>query len=303
MTKLTDRKIRFICRHIVDNKDWTSKKISKLYNISQRRIQQLVKFYKETGKFPVLEKNRRPKAKPLTKEEKDIIEEIWEENHFGARLLYRELKLRGYKIPHHKLHNYLTRTGKSIPNPNKQKKRKRCRYERKHSFSLVHGDWHRTTENDPYAIIWLDDASRFILAGCEFSEATAEHSIDTFQDAMNKANEYNSLIHSVNTDRGAQFYSNHPNSKSRFELFLDENKIKYLPSRRNNPQTNGKLERLWLEYNRHRWRFETIQEFIDWYNKRMHGALWMEIGESPKEAVWRKNRPECMLGLFWRGVE
>ena len=303
MTKLTDRKIRFICRHIVDVEDWTIEKISNLYNISVRRVQQLVKFYKETGKFPVLKKNRRPKALPLTKEEKEIIDNLWEKNHFGARMLYRELKLRGYKIPQHKIHNYLTKTDRSIPNPNKQKKRKRCRYERKHSFSLVHGDWHRTTENDPYAIIWLDDASRFILAGGEFSEATAEHSIDTFQVAMTKVNEYNGIIHSVNTDRGTQFYSNHPNSKSRFEMFLGEHLINYIPSRRNNPQTNGKLERLWLEYNRHRWRFSNIQEFIGWYNNRMHGALWMEIGECPKEAVWRKNRPESMLGLFWRGFE
>jgi len=35
----------------------------------------------------------------------------------------------------------------------------RCRYEREHSGSLLHGDWHRTTENHPYAIVWLDDAS------------------------------------------------------------------------------------------------------------------------------------------------
>jgi len=31
---------------------------------------------------------------------------------------------------------------------------------RKGTFgSLLHGDWHRTTENHPYAIVWLDDAS------------------------------------------------------------------------------------------------------------------------------------------------
>ncbi len=34
----------------------------------------------------------------------------------------------------------------------------RCRYEREHSGSLLR-DWHRTTENHPYAIVWLDDAS------------------------------------------------------------------------------------------------------------------------------------------------
>jgi len=43
---------------------------------------------------------------------------------------------------------------------------------------------------------------------------------------------------------------------------LEENGIRYIPSRRNNPQTDGKIERFWLEYDRHRWRFESIEEFI-----------------------------------------
>ena len=34
--------------------------------------------------------------------------------------------------------------------PRKQKKRKRCRYERDHSGSLIQGDFHRTSENHPH---------------------------------------------------------------------------------------------------------------------------------------------------------
>ena len=84
----------------------------------------------------------------------------------------------------------------------------RCRYEREHSGSLLHGDWHRTTENHPYAIVWLDDASRKILSGGEFDKATAEHSIETFREAQSEALEYNVEIREVNTDRGTQFFSN-----------------------------------------------------------------------------------------------
>src|SRR3989344_5988712 len=40
-----------------------------------------------------------------------------------------------------------------------------------------------------------------------------------------------------------------------------------------NPQTNGKLERLWHEYDKHRWRFRSLKEWIDWYNDRLHGAV------------------------------
>ncbi len=42
---------------------------------------------------------------------------------------------------------------------------------------------HRKSIEHPYAIIWLDDASRYILAGGEFREATTEYSILTFKEA------------------------------------------------------------------------------------------------------------------------
>jgi len=151
-------------------------------------------------------------------------------------------------------------TGKSMPNPNKQRKRKRCRYERDHSFSLVHGDFHRRTEDDPYAIVWLDDASRMILSCGEFTEATTDIAISTFREAIDTAAEYCMTISEVNTDRGTQFYASRSQEPSRFEAFLAGNGITYIPSRRNNPQTNGKLERFWLEYDRYRFRLVTIEE-------------------------------------------
>lgn len=300
MTKLNDRKIRFLCRHIVDVKDWTINQIAMQYGITKRRVRQLVREYRETERYPKLNPARRPKGPPLSYEEKIIIDKVWEDCRLGARLLFKDLRKRGYKIPHNKIHKYLRETGRTIPNPRKQKKRKRCRYERTHSFSLVHGDWHRTTINHPYAIVWLDDASRFGLAGAEFSEISIGHSIETIQEAEATAYEYNASIREVNTDRGSEFYSNHPNSLSEFQKYLLKERIVHIPSRRNNPQTNGKIERFWYEYDKHRWRFKKIEEFLNWYNNRLHGALWIDIGENPSEAVIRKLQPECLLGWFAR---
>ena len=298
VTKLTDKKIRFICRHAVDERDWTIGRLARHYGVSIRRIQQLVKEYKQTGKYPHLNPGRRPKGKPLTDTEKEIIDQVWEETRFGARLLFYELKRRGYHIPHHKINKYLLKKKRTIPNPNKQKKRKRCRYERDHSFSLIHGDWHRTSVDHPHAIVWMDDASRYIFYGAEYAEATAEHSIETFLKVIEQSHLFNAFIKDVNTDRGSQFYSNHPNSISKFQGFLEENGINHIPSRRNNPQTNGKVERFWYEYDKHRWRFETIEEFLQWYNHRLHGSLWLEIGEAPCDALLRKMDPSVLLGYF-----
>ena len=215
-----------------------------------------------------------------------------------------------------KIHRYYRETGKTTPNPKKQKKRKRCRYERKHSGSLIHGDWHRTTENHPHAIVWMDDSSRKILSYGEFEHPTAENSIGTIKNAIEHGKLYNIQIRAVNTDRGSQFYSN-KGGKSSFQAFLEENGIRFIPSRKNNPQTNGKVERFWREYDRHRWRFKDIHEFIVWYNNRIHGALWLEMGETPEDAYRcilhrcmsyyavcktmfiRKAPEESLLGLFF----
>ena len=37
-----------------------------------------------------------------------------------------------------------------------------------------------------------------------------------------------------------------------------------------------------------------------WYNNRLHGALWLEIGETPDDALIRKLPPDSLLGLFMR---
>ncbi len=71
----------------------------------------------------------------------------------------------------------------------------------------------------------------------------------------------------------------------------------------NHPQTNGKLERLWYEYDRHRWRFATLEEFIQWYNDQIHESLWVELYETPTEAWQRKMPEEVQLGQFLRRVE
>ncbi len=295
MVKLTDKKIRWIVRHA--DRDISVGGAAKIYGVSERRIQQLVRSYRETGEFPKLKWNRRPKTR-LTEEQKQIIDEAWQEVRLGARLLYHHLKSKGLRIPHNKINAYLKATGRTIPNPNKQKKRKRCRYERDHSGSLLHGDWHRTTINHPYAIAWLDDASRCILSCGEFQSANGEKSIETFKVAQARATEHNILIREVNTDRGSHFYGNKNDGVTEFQRYLESQEIKHIPSRVKNPQTNGKLERFWYEYDRHRWSFNTFPDFASWYNRRIHGALWLEIGETPEQAFQRKMLPESMLGLF-----
>jgi hypothetical protein len=61
-----------------------------MYKISQRRVQQLRKEYKDTGEIPRLISTRRPKTE-LSEKDKEIIRKAWNEERVGARLLYYDL--------------------------------------------------------------------------------------------------------------------------------------------------------------------------------------------------------------------
>jgi len=301
MVKMTNRRIKLGINWVLKNGEGTDS-VAKNFNVSQRRIQQFVKQFKETGEYPVLNPKRRPKTH-LTDDQKKIIKEAYSESFLGAKLLRHHIKRKyNEKISQNKIHEYLLELGLAKPNLKKQKKRTRCRYERKHSLSLLHADW---LENKATHIIaYIDDASRKILSIGEFDNATTDNAIITLKEAEKQVLEFNGSIQAINTDRGSQFYPNKRDKNGRadsvYQNYLRSKGIKHVASKRNNPQTNGKIERWFQEYLKHRDKFETMNEFKDWYNNRIHGALRLDWGETPNEAFIRKLRPESILGLFFK---
>ncbi|KAF5430919.1 Transposase [Candidatus Methanophagaceae archaeon] len=222
MVKLTDKKIKWAVKQVINNGESTGM-VAAIYGVSRRRIQQLVKYYRETGKYPMLDKKRRPKTH-LSDDEKRIIEDAYNESFLGARLLRYHIQ-KHYKrnISHNKVHQHLLEVGLARPNRKKQKKRKRCRYERKQSLSLVHAD---LLDYDGCQVIaYEDDALRKILAIGEFTTATTDNAIGVFKRAEDIARAYRGKITAVNTDRGTQFYASGGEKKkegvSRFKQYLN----------------------------------------------------------------------------------
>jgi hypothetical protein len=78
---------------------------------------------------------------------------------------------------------------------------RRCRYERKHSLSLVHADW--LDYDGTQVIAYEDDASRKILSIGEFTNAITDNAIGVFKRAEDMARAYRGKITAVNTDRGS----------------------------------------------------------------------------------------------------
>ncbi len=299
MTKLNKKKIKWLVDQVAKYQK-KPKEVASIYKVSERRVQQLVNIYGKTKKYPELNPARRPKTN-LSLEQEQAIEKAYLESMLTPRMLYYELKRNGVSAPKNKIYDYMKSKGWVRSEPNKQKKRKRCRYEREHTGSLVHADYHRTTEKDPHCIFWLDDACRRILSGGEFDSPNAENAIATFKIAEQKLVEFDCKIEQVNTDRGSAFVSNKEEGTSKFQQYCERGGIKVIPSRVKNPQTNGKVERRWQEYDKHRKRFATLQKWIDWHNNRLTTALDIEAYETPNTAFIRK-LPN-LLGLFWRRME
>lgn len=309
MTKLTDLQIVYLVRQAQGLREYPKETLGQMagrWGVTPRRLRQLLQHWRTTGSVPRLNPNRRPLGPPLTLEQKAQIEAEWQRAPRGATKIFKALKRQGIKIPKMRVYRFLKMQGKVLSNPRKQRKRSRCRYEREHTGSLVHGDFHRTSLDHPYVIVWEDDASRMVLAGGEFPERSTEHAIETFREAQAKAREWNLEIREANTDRGVEFlYSPKRDGRevgeTAFQTYLKEQGIRHVVSRVNNPQTNGKVERWWYEYDKHRWRYRTLQEFLDWYNDQIHDAL-QEL-ETPREAFQRKLPEEVLLGLHTRLVE
>jgi len=172
MAKLTNEDIRWILKR-ASSRDFSVKNASEIHGLMGPKMQQQTKIYCDTEEVPTLNPNRERK-KHLSDEQKAIIDEFWEETGLGVRLLFYELKRRGYRIPHTKIHQYLRETDRTTHNPGKQKKRKRCRYEREHSGSMVHGD------NEKIVVL-----NRVFFAPHHYETETLHHKLSAFKLCVN----------------------------------------------------------------------------------------------------------------------
>ena len=183
-------------------------------------------------------------------------------------MIYAENKIR---IPHNSIHKVLLEEGLAKKEPNKSKRKKPwIRYERKHSLSAGHLDWHEPT-GGPKVCVVLDDASRKILSEGEFEHASEENSRKLVQEVLDKYG-YIKILKEAITDHGSQFYANKRDKKGYanhgFEQFLKKKGIKHILCRYKHPKTNGKVEKWFDLFRVNRKRFKTLNDFIEWYKNR-----------------------------------
>jgi len=265
------------------NNGATAYQSRKIANISVRRIYQIRQIYEETGEIPEIGKKTGRPIKMIQQWEIDIVKEAYEKYRVSAdtleRVIYRDYKKH---IGHNRIHKILIDLGVAKPKEKKDiRKKKWIRYERRHSLTAVHIDWHY------YKGVWVfgveDDASRKLLALLECENETTDESIRGMELALKHG-----TIKQCICDHGSQFISN-LGGESRFAEFLKTKEIKQILCRVKHPQSNGKIEKWFGCYDKHREAFNSIEEFLHWYNDvRPHRSLKFDMLETPSQAFIRK---------------
>lgn len=200
-----------------------------------------------------------------------ICREILEQRKkgYGIRTIEGLLSLNGLKISHNKIHRFLRAEGLVKPEPKKGRRNKYIRWERNHSNSLWQTDFCWIERLGCWLTGWLDDHSRFIVSAEYVNEATTEESLRLFEGAAHKYGYPKETL----SDRGTQYYAVRGET-SRFLDYMQSRRVNHIYASIKKPTTCGKLERFWGTHNKERWNFNSLQDFIQFYNfKRPHMSL------------------------------
>jgi putative transposase len=234
------------------------------------------------------------KPKPLSEEAIQAVIQAKEQYKFGAVNTESVLKGKGINISHNRIHAIFKERGLAKDEPKKQKRRKWIRYERYHSNSLWHTDYHLTITEE-HIIPFLDDASRFIPGYGIFPDETAENAAFVFENSIKPYGVPKQVI----SDHGTHFISLQretcPDPEMNvFQKKLQEYKVEHVLARVKHPQTNGKLERWFYTFDILTKQFDgDMNRAIKFYNfERPHMSLTTPEGRlrTPYTAFLEKMR-------------
>ena len=289
MKKLNQKKIRWIVKEM-DKEERTVYRIAKTQNITPQWTRKIYRTYHETKQYPYPRKPGR-KTKTITEEDRTLVLQVKKEHPAsGAVTLEKILDEQGIHIGHNHIHRILKEEGLAIDEPNKQKRRKWIRYERRYSNSLWHADWFE--EKRDKIILFEDDASRFIIGCGVFYNATSKNSIAILRESIRNYGVPKQLM----TDHGTQFTSlpretcadPQPNV---FQETLTSYGIQHIKARVGHPQSNGKVEKAIHTIQTLRSYFPGWEHAVYYYNfKRPHSSLENRCLRTPYQAFLDKTR-------------
>ena len=286
--KLDSGKISYLIK--AKERGESSANIALELGVSKRRVEQIFGQHRKFGSVPVLKRPGRKNGSPVTDEESSLIIDAYLK--YRANALYLERKIEddsGIHINHNRIHRVLLMNSFASNSKKKWIRRKWVRYEREHSNSLWHTDWHEIKDprwKGKWLIAYEDDASRFITSFGVHETLTSEYSVLALESAVKEHGKPASML----SDHGSTFYAVESERREKgmteFEKCLLKHKIRFILGRVNHPQTNGKIEKFFDIFENKIKYFPSIEEFMKWYNEvRPHGALDLK---TPVQAYYEK---------------
>ena len=286
MSELTKKKRKWIIHQFRAGRSATS--IARIQKISRRYIYKLAAKYKNEG-ISAYEgkKSGRPKQ-PLNPTFIKKVVEIRKSDDYGSEKIHYVMTQKGFGVSQRQIQRILDEQGLTDPCPKRRGKRSYVRYQWPISNYMWHCDW--SEYKSKWYCVFIDDRSRKIMASGKFDNANTKNVLFVLYQAILN-NEVCPVV--ILSDKGSQFYANKydKNGKkgiSEFEKKLEELGINFWTSRRNHPQTNGKMEK-WFDTMKKRFKKhpdESLQDFVRWYNEgRIHHALSYD---TPEKVYWEK---------------
>lgn len=245
-------------------------------------VYKLVDKYEREGQLAYkTKKSGRPRLRINQRFVKRVIE-LRKETDYGSEKLHYVIKNRGFSVSQHIIQTILDENKLTEPCEKRRGQRKYVRYQWPISNYMWHTDW--SEYEGKWYMAYIDDRSRKIMAAGEFNNATEVNAIFLLYQAI-LTNEVCPCI--VLSDKGTQFYNSKKNKKgiltpSLFEQELGQLGIEFWTSRRNHPQTNGKMEKWFDTMKKYLKKHpdKSLQDFVRWYNKeRIHHALQYKTPE------------------------
>ena len=274
MEKLTEKKRKWIIQQYRSGRSATV--VAKIQHISRRMVYKLSNNFKKDGILAYMAKKVGRPSLQLNKSFVKRVVDIRRRDDYGAEKLHFVLKRDGFTVSQRQIQKILDQQELTEPCVKRRGQRSYVRYEWPISNYMWHVDW--TTYEGKLYCAFIDDRSRKIMAAGEFDNATTDNAKFVLYQAI-LDNEVCPVINL--SDKGSQFYANKYDKTgekglSEFEKELRELDIEFWTSRRNHPQTNGKMEKWFdtLKKRKKRHPEESLQDFVKWYNdERIHHAL------------------------------
>jgi putative transposase len=275
MKKLNKRKIKWIVKES-ERRELGAWTIAKQQKISKQHAYRVARKFKNNE--PELKKCGR-KSKPISRDERERVLQAYKEIRSSAVMLEQYLDEKGIHIGHNRIHKILLEAKLAKEEDRKKRRRSWVRYERKHSNSLWHTDW--TEYKGKQCIIYIDDASRFIVSHGEFNNANTENSLKVFKEGLKRG-----IPRQVMSDHGTQF-------EETFTEGLKEVGSKHIKARVKHPQSNGKAERVFQTIKKLWKELGSLDKVIEFYNyKKPHMSLTNGKLRTPYQAFLAKKRKE-----------